>query len=387
MHISEIINHFAEDRENYSNAAVPPIAQSANFCYKSVAQMRHALQNEHLVPFYTRGSNPTTDLLRKKLAALEHTEDSLLFASGSAAIAAAIMANVAMGDHVVCIQKPYSWTAKLLNNILGRFGVTHTMVNGRDFSNIQSAIKSNTKVIFLESPNSWTFEMQDLEAVADLARAKGILTMIDNSYASPILSNPADFGIDIILHSATKYIGGHSDAVAGVLCCSHEMSLKIFKGEFMTLGGTLSPFNAWLLLRGLRTLPLRIKQAANNASALVSYLENHPMIEKVYFPFSSTYEQNDLAKKYMKGNAGQFTITLKTKDAEKVEKFCNAFEFFLLGCSWGGYESLAFPAITLYDSMNYNSGVFPPNMIRFYAGLEEKELLLQDFEKAFRAIQ
>lgn len=386
MDISDIINNLGEERELYFNAAAPPIMQASNFLFKTVAEMRESLDKEDETFFYTRGNNPTTLILQKKMAALEHTEDALIFASGSAAVGAAVMANLKAGDHVVCVQKPYSWTNKLLNNLLSRFGVSSTMVDGRDEENYRKAILPNTKILYLESPNSWTFEMQDVEAVIKIAKEHGLLTIIDNSYATPLNMTPADWGADIMIHSATKYLSGHSDTVAGVLCGSKEMCKKIFKSEFMTLGGVVAPFNAWLLIRGLRTLPIRMERVAQTTPAVVEFLENHPKVKRVYYPFSPNDPQYELAKRQMKRPAGQFTIELATEDGTKVELFCNSLKRFLMGCSWGGHESLIFPAATLYSSQNYQTKDLPYNMIRFYCGLEEKEELIEDLKQALAKI-
>jgi cystathionine beta-lyase/cystathionine gamma-synthase len=380
--ISEIINAFGEERELYYNAVAPPIIQSSNFAFHSVADLRDSLKREDEIPFYTRGVNPTTDILRKKMAALEHTEDCLVFASGSAAIAAAVMVNLRTADHVVCVHKPYSWTKRLLFDLLARFGVTVTFVEGTRSENFENAIRPETKMIFLESPNSWTFEIQDIEMIVGIARKRGLLTLIDNSYSSPVNQTPADYGVDIILHSASKYISGHSDTVAGILCTSKEMTRKIFESEFMTLGGIIAPFNSWLLLRGLRTLPIRMDRIAGTTLRVVRFLEDHPAVEKVYYPFLPSHPQYDLAKKQMRQGGGLFTVELKTSDPEKVEIFCNSLRAFLLACSWGGHESLVFPAIVLMDSQNYQKGGLPVNMIRFYIGLEDPDYLVNDLARA-----
>lgn len=386
MDISEIITSLGEERELYQNSVAPPIMQTSNFCFKTVDDMRRSLQRESEEPFYTRGLNPTTDMLRKKMAALEKTEDSLIFASGSAAVAAAIMSQVGQGDHIVCVKKPYSWTNKLLNLLLPRFGVEATMVDGKEISNYSSAIKSNTKVLYMESPNSWTFELQDIEQIVKIAKEHDLITMIDNSYATPINMTPADYGVDIMLHSATKYIAGHSDALGGIVCSSKKIIRKIFHSEFMTLGGTISPFNSWLLIRGLRTLPIRMQRVAETTEKVVSFMENHKKVEKIFYPFSKSNPQYELALKQMKSGTGQFTIQLKTREPAKIEAFCNHLKHFLLACSWGGYESLIFPAITLYQSQNYKTGDLDINMIRFYIGLEDAEFLIEDLEKAFQQI-
>jgi len=381
MNIDEAIFELGESSSSYFGAATPPLIQSNNFIFENVEKMKHALQNEHEVPFYTRGSNPTTDILRKKVAALEKTEDALIFSSGSAAISSAIIQQVSKDDHIICVQKPYSWTGKLLNNLLPKFGISCTFVDG-SLESFKGAYKENTKLIILESPNSWTFEMQDIEPIVQFAKAKSVVTLMDNSYATPLNLTPADYGVDLIAHSSSKYIGGHSDAVSGILCGSKKMIMEIFKSEFMTLGGTISPFNSWLLLRGLRTLPIRMKQVAETTPQIVHFLEQHPKIEAVFYPHAKSHPQHHLALKYLKNPLGQFTLSLKTNQTEKAEVFCNSLKSFKLACSWGGYESLAFPALTLYDSLNYSQATTPFNMVRMYVGLESSETLINDLNQA-----
>jgi cystathionine beta-lyase/cystathionine gamma-synthase len=215
--------------------------------------MRKGLQKEFEEPFYTRGYNPTIAILREKLAALEGSEDALVFSSGSAAMAAAVMSVVKSGDHVVCVQKPYSWTNKLLNKLLVNYGVETTMADGTNTDTFITFCKPNTKLIILESPNSWTMELQDIEAICEFARTKNITTIIDNSYSTPLLQNPVSMGADIVIHSSSKYINGHSDVVSGVLCASKEIVSRIFAKELMTIGSIISPNDAWLMIRGLRT--------------------------------------------------------------------------------------------------------------------------------------
>lgn len=383
MDISYIINELGENRGEYLDAVVPPIFQTVSFRSDSVSNMRDLLKHEAERPFYTRGNNPTTDILRKKLAALEKAEDALVFASGSAAIAAAVMVNLQAGDHIVYIKKPYSWTNKLMSVFLPRFGIQATAIDGTKTENFAQAIQENTRLFFLESPNSWTFEQQDIAAVATLAKERGIFTVIDNSYATPILQNPLEMGIDLVTHSATKYISGHSDAVAGAVCGSEEMIRKIFASEFMTMGGILSPMNAWLLLRGLRTLPVRMETVGESAAQMVAYLEQHPKVEKVYYPFSLSNPQYALAKKQMRGGNGMFSIQVKAQEMSEVERFCDHLQRFLLAVSWGSHESLIFPACTLYASEIYKSPDLPWNMIRVSLGLENPQLLIEDFEQAF----
>src|ERR1019366_5549645 len=223
MDLSYILNELGEERENYFNAVSPPIIQTSNFTFKTVSDFRGALAEEYDALLYSRGQNPTINILRQKLAALDGAEDALVFSSGIAAISVPILALLKQGDHVVAVENPYSWTIKLFNNFLPKFGISTTFVDGSKVENIENAILPNTKLIYLESPNTFSYELQDLKAVAQLAKTNGILTMIDNSYCGPLYQQPIKLGIDLVAQSATKYIGGHSDVVAGGLNGGKEM--------------------------------------------------------------------------------------------------------------------------------------------------------------------
>lgn len=382
--LSFIINELGEERIHGSVA--PPLFQTSMFAFESVEAMRQALAAEEEQCFYTRGNNPTFRVLEQKMAALEGAEAALLFASGSAAIAAAVMANVEQGKHVICVQKPYSWTAKLLDKLLARFGVEVSMVDATSTDALMHSIRPNTCLMYLESPNSFTFELQDIQACVELAKAHGLISILDNSYATPLNQQPIRMGVDIVLHSASKYIGGHSDTVAGILCCSAAMRRKIFSSEYMTLGGVISPFNAWLLLRGLRTLPLRIERVAYTTPIVVDFLARHPKVAYVRYPFHPSHPQYELAKRQMKRAGGMFSFALAVEKPEQVEVFCNRLKRFLLACSWGGYESLMFPACTLYNSTNYSTTSLDWRLIRVYVGLEEAQELIDDLSQALDAI-
>ena len=386
MDLSYIINQLGEDRENYFNAVAPPIIQSSNFAYPTVEQLREAMSDEYTHTIYSRGNNPTLDILRKKLAALDEAEDALVFSSGVAATFHAVFANVKQGDHIVCVAKPYSWTNKLFNDLLPRFGVTTTMIDGTRIENFEKAIRPNTKIIYLESPNTLTLELQDLEAVAKLAKAKGIVTMIDNSYCSPLYQQPCVMGIDIAIQTATKYIGGHSDVVAGVISGSKEMIRKIFVADFLNVGTAISPFNAWLLLRSLRTFEMRVERSSQSAQKVVAHFENHPKIAKMIYPFSKSFPQNELAHRQMKKPGGLFTVLLKTDSVAKIESFCNSLKRFLMAVSWGGHESLIFPTCATIKKGDYNAANIEHNLIRFYIGLEDPEVLIADIEQALQKI-
>jgi cystathionine beta-lyase/cystathionine gamma-synthase len=385
MDISHILNHLGEERDEYYGSVAPPIFQTTNFCFKTVAEMREKLTKELENPFYTRGYNPTVAILRKKLAALERAEDALVFSSGSAAVAAAVMSVVKGGDHVVCVQKPYSWTGNLLTKYLSKYGITSSFVDGGEVMNFEKAIIPQTKLIYLESPNSLTFEMQDIRTIAKMAKSKGITTIIDNSYNSPINQNPIEMGADLVLHSGSKYINGHSDVVCGVVCGSRERIMKMMAEEYMTIGSCISPQDAALVLRGLRTIELRVNQSATSAKKVADYLENHPKIKTLNYPFSSKNPQLELAKKQMKQGGGLLSIVLNAENELGVERFCDSLKRFTMATSWGGYESLLFPLCALAASKSFESPL-PWNMVRLYIGLEDPELLIEDLKQALEQI-
>jgi len=381
-HLSDILTHLGEDREQYFNAVAPPVIQSSNFVFPDLAAFRAVFADELEHHVYTRGNNPTVEILRKKLAALEGTEDCLVFSSGAGAIAAAVIGNVQSGDHVVCVKAPYSWTTALLRKFLPRFGVDHTFVDGTNLAEIEAAIRPETRVLYLESPNTLTYECQDLAACAALAKERQIVTIIDNSYCSPLYQTPAAFGIDIVVHSGTKYLNGHSDVVVGVLCAGKTMVKKIFESELMTLGGVLGPHDAALVLRGLRTLPLRLQRSNESAQALLARLEQHPKVERVWYPFHHSFPQLELAKRQMRGCGGLFSVQFKTGTPEQMEDFVHRLKRFLMAVSWGGHESLIMPTIGFYNIPGRDNPPLPWTFARFYIGLEDPDWLWEDLEQA-----
>jgi len=386
MHLSEILTHLGEERSKYFNAVSPPIIQSSNFAFESLEQFRLDVQDELANHIYTRGNNPTVEILRKKLAALEGAEDALVVASGAGATAMAVLANVKAGDHVVCVKNPYSWTKNLMVNFLPRFGVTHTFVDGTDTAHIEAAIRPNTTFMYLESPNTMTFELQDLRACAALAKRRGIVTLIDNSNCSPLFQRPIEYGIDLVMHTGTKYLNGHSDVVNGVICGSKKMIRKIFETEIMTLGNIVSPHDAWLIIRGLRTLELRVKHSFESALKIAQWMESHPKIERVLFPWLPSFPQYELAQRQMSGCGGLITVFLKTGSIEKVEAFFKKLERFLFAVSWGGHESLVMPMAAFYNISGRDHPPYPFTLVRFYIGLEDPAWLLEDLEQALEAI-
>ncbi len=324
-------------------------------------------------------------LVEEKIAALEKGERAKIVSSGAAAISHSIMAFVKSGDHVVCVEDAYSWTKTLLSNYLPRFSVNATYVEGTDTEEIIRAVRPETKIIFLESPTTLTFKLQDIDAIAAFARKRGIRTIIDNTWATPIFFNPIAHGIDLVVHSGSKYLGGASDIIAGVIIGSKTDIDLIQKQEFLQLGTVPDPFMAWLMLRGMRTLAVRMKAHYEGALAVATHLEAHSAIESVLYPMLSSYSQNELARRFFKGGSGLFSFRLKTKKLEDIVRFVDALQLFKRAVSWGGYESLVFP-----DAVRYASASMIPddriNLVRLHIGLETPEDLIEDLNQALALV-
>lgn len=383
--VSYILHHLNED-DNPFGAVSPPLYQTSIFSFKSFADFREALANEVDYSVYTRGNNPTVMLAEQKLAALEGAGRAKLVSSGVAAISHAIMAFTGSGDHVVCVRDCYDWTAALLARYLPRFGVKHTFVDGVDTAEVIEAMRPETKIVYLESPTTLTFKIQDIQAIAGEAKKRGIKTVIDNTWATPIFFNPLKLGVDIAVYSGSKYFGGSSDIVAGVITGSTEDINLIQKQEFLQLGTVPDPFMAWLMLRGLRTLHIRMKAHYENALTVARYLENHPRIESVAYPMLPSHPQYERARKLFRGGSGLFSFRLATRQFADVIRFTDALRLFKRAVSWGGYESLVLPNAIKY----YEGDAIPPErlpLVRVHIGLEQSEDLIADLDNALQEVK
>ena len=383
MDLSYILNELGEDRDLYFNAVAPPIIQTSNFRVKTVEELKQRLDDEYSGYLYSRGRNPTVDILRKKLAALDGAEDCLVFNSGASAIFSAVLANVKSGDHIISVQQPYSWAQRMFDVILPRFGVTTTYVDGREIQNFGQAVRPNTTVIYLESPNSWSFAIQDLAALARLARPRNIVTIIDNSYCSPLYQQPIALGIDIALQTATKWIGGHSDTLGGVLCGSRSMIKKIFDSEYLNTGSGIQPFNAWLLIRGLRTLSARLERVSRTTQAIAAWLKQQDRVESILYPLDESFPQYALASGQMSGAAGLLSFYIKCENRRQIVRFCESLQHIMMAVSWGGHESLIIPKCVSIDEARFDPSDPEHRMLRLYVGLEDEHYLKADLQQAF----
>ena len=374
----DICAHVGDDYAQFGGAIVPPIFQNSLFLQPT--EVNGIAPGGHI---YTRVSNPTVDVAERKVAALEGADGALCFSSGMGAISSAIMHYVRANCHVVLIGTAYGPTRTFICEYLKeRFNVTCTLVMGNSVEEIRQAVRPETTLIYLESPSSGIFLMQDLESIAEIAHAHGAGTVIDNSYATPLHQQPLKHGIDIVCHTASKYLGGHSDIVAGVLAARREIIESIHHKERELLGSCMDPHQAWLMIRGIRTLPVRLRQHYESAKKVAAFLEKHPNVLKVFYPGSETYEQKELFNKYMTGSCGLMSFQVTGTEAD-MQKFINNLHYFQRGVSWGGFESLVVPLGWSEESGRW--GV-PKNVVRIHVGLESVDTLIADLNECLKLL-
>ncbi len=369
-----------ENLDENAGAVMPPIVQTSLFRKGTLRQLQDELSEESKNYVYTRGQNPTVAVLEDKLAALERGEACKCFASGMAAVSAALTGLLKQGDHILFVNHIYGPTLKLAQH-LTRFGIEHTHTLELDSGKIESELLANTRMIYFENPGTMMFRLVDIQKLAALAKKHNILTVIDNTWATPLFQKPLTHGVDISVHSCTKYIGGHSDVVAGAVITNKELMAEIFRGAYMLNGGILAPFDAWLLIRGLRTLPVRLKQHHKDALVLAKNLKKHPRIKNVYHPALQSATLS-LAKRYFTGYSGLFSIELNTDKFKDICRFVDSLQLFHKGVSWGGVESLVISPNRGDNQQVLQKLQLPPGLVRLSVGLEGAEMLTDDIMQA-----
>jgi cystathionine beta-lyase/cystathionine gamma-synthase len=365
------------DATHVFSAVVPPIVQTSLFTFASYDEMVAAYQGEITRPIYSRGLNPTVRMFEEMVAELEGAEDALAFASGMAAISATVLSFVASGDRVVAVRNVYPDAFRLFGTFLPRMGITVDYVDGHDLAALE-ALLPGARLLYLESPTSWQIEALDVAALAALARKRGILSAIDNSWATPVFQNPLALGADLVLHSASKYIGGHSDVVAGVVAGPSALIDRLRAELYPYVGGRLGPFDAWLLVRGLRTLPVRMLAHQASALEIARRLAARPEVTRVNHPGLGAPPPG------LRGTTGLFSFEL---DASiDVRALCDNLTLFKLGVSWGGHESLIVPGeVVLKQKAQPNSAHtfgISPHSVRLHVGLEGTDALWGDLARA-----
>ncbi len=376
-----IAQHVGED-EKLLGAVAPPIFQNTLFVQEDWDAFTRSAEALEGPPYlYSRLTNPTLQVAEKKIAALEGTESCKLLGSGMAAMSGAIMARVEAGSHVVCVDSVYGPTRKFLTDYLCRFGVETSYVVGEDPQEVFDACRPKTSLIFLESPSSLLYRLQDLGAIGSWARERGISTAIDSTYSTPLNQNPAAFGIDTVCHTVSKYLGGHSDVIGGAICCSAERMRGITFGEAELFGTVMSPFNAWLVNRSMRTLHLRVRAVAETADRVANWLRGRDEVARVFHVGLPDFPQAELRDRQMRGWGGLLTFEPRDQRVEWVRPFTEALRVYRLGVSWGGHESLVVPLEV--QPMDWPEKRW---IVRLYCGLEDPEDLLEDLEQAFAKV-
>jgi len=373
------------DLRKKNGPLAPPIYQTSTFEVTDNEQQLRATPTDM---FYTRYGNPTLTVVERSIAELEGTDRALLFASGMAAITTAILALLKSGDHIVAQRDIYGGAAKFLGQWLPKLGIETTFVDTTEYEQHERAIRPATKLLYVESPTNPLMRVVDLRRVAAIARKHNLLTMIDSTFATPLNSKPAEFGIDLVMHSATKYLGGHSDLIAGVVAGRSQLMEPIHHTR-TTLGGTMDPHAAWLLLRGIKTLAVRVERQNQSALHIAQFLSRHPNVRRVHYPFLEGHSQRSLAQEQMRGGGGMVSFEVEGT-AEDARKLSEALNLFTLAPSLGGVDSLVcIPALTSHAMVpaehRAKMGV-TEQLIRLSVGIEHAEDLMADLEHALALV-
>jgi methionine-gamma-lyase len=374
---------------NTTHAVSSPIWQTATFRADSSEHFAEIATATRPAEFYTRYGNPTHKQAEATIAALEGGEAALLAASGMGAIFTAMLCDLGAGDHVVAQRNLYAGTTALVEELLARWGIEHTFVGQTDAADFAAAARPNTKLIYVETPTNPLMRITNLRAVAALGRERRITTMVDNTFATPVNQRPLELGIDVCVHSATKYLGGHSDITAGVIVGTREFVARAWKFGLVA-GAVLGPFDAWLLLRGLRTLGLRIERHNRNALALARFLETHPQVERVHYPGLESHPQHELARAQMSGFTGMFAVEVRG-GFRAAEKFIGALRLGAHAASLGGYETLVVHPAAMWGrqltSEQRAAMSIGDNLVRVSVGLEDEVDLVRDFAQALDGVE
>ena len=375
-----ICSHFADDYRGQKGSVSPPIFQSSTHVFDTCEEMTawrgtpRSVDGERTY-FYGREGNPTVEVLEAKLAALERADGALCFASGMAAITSVAMYALKPGDHAIAVQ--HSYGSHFLTGFLNQYGIETTVVAGTSADQFTDALRPQTRLIYLESPVGMVYRLQDLAAVGDLAHSRGVLTAIDNTWATPLHQKPHTLGIDLVIHSLSKYIGGHSDIIGGAVTGSWDRirELARIRSQY---GGILHPQESYLALRGLRTLPVRMKLHQHNGTEIAEYLSRHPKIVTVNFPGLESHPQHELAERQMLGYSSLMSMVIDAP-AERARLFVNDLRLFKIAVSWGGYESLIIEPRQEGDDPGRSN-------VRFYVGQDNLGDLLTDLDESLKLL-
>ncbi|MCF6474122.1 PLP-dependent transferase [Nonomuraea sp. MG754425] len=378
-----ICGRLGEDEPWALGAVNPPVFENSVFTFATAEELGEAVRNEDERYVYWRGTNPTVDLAQRKLAALERGERAKCFASGMGAISATISSIVSAGDHVLVLGAIYGPTTQFLR-YLEKFGVTHTHV--RDLAEAGDAIRPGTRLLYFESPSYMAYAVVDIAEVTGWARERGLTTVMDNTWSTPLYQKPLTMGVDLVVHSLSKYIGGHSDLVGGVVVGPARLIRPLSLTEYQLFGAAMSPHDAAKVIKGLRTLPVRMAAHQERGLAVAAFLRDHPAVRSVNHPGLPSHPGHAIAVRQMTGFSSLFSLELDTESRERVGSFLTRLRHFRIGVSWGGFESLVnAPALSTEESVRATMGI-PVGLVRLSVGLEPAETLIKDLGLALEGM-
>lgn len=382
-HMETALIHHGYTSEEHKGSLTPPLFQTSTFTFETAQQGEASFAGVDPSYIYSRLGNPTVKLFEERMAVLEGGEEALAFGSGMAAISATLIGFLKAGDHIICSNGLYGCTYGFLEVLEEKFMITHSFCDMETEADIENKIRQNTKLIFVETPINPTMKLIDLKQVIRVAKRNGLLVIVDNTFCSPYLQRPLELGCDAVVHSATKYIGGHGDVVAGVTICKTKALAEKIRPMRKDIGGIMAPFDAWLLLRGLKTLAVRMDRHCDNAEKIVSFLKSHDAVEGVWYP------EGELASRQMKRGGGVISFSIKG-GKEETQAFINDLHFITIAVSLGDTETLIQHPATMTHAaipaeLRQEMGIYD-NLIRLSVGLESWEDIVSDLEQALKKI-
>ncbi|MGV2872053.1 methionine gamma-lyase [Colwellia sp. E150_009] len=382
--------HSGRINDEQFGSLATPLYQTSTFIFDNAKQGADRFAGENEGYIYTRLGNPTTRQLEMRVAAMEGMEDAAATATGMAAVSAALLTNLQAGDHIISSKAVYGCSFALMNHMLKKFGIEVSFVDMTVPENINNVIKENTRLIFLETPINPNLVVLNLEKICAIAKKNKLLSIVDNTFLTPVLQQPAKFGADIVIHSATKYLNGHGDVVAGIVCGSTEMINEIKLTTLKDIGATMSPHDAWLIMRGIKTLPIRMERHCRNAQTVAEFLEHHQAVNQVYYPGLKSHPGNSFIGKQMKAAGGVIAFELNT-DIAGGANFINNMQLFSIAVSLGDAESLIQHPASMthspYTQEERTEAGISDSLIRISVGLEDVNDIIADLQQALIKIK
>jgi len=388
MKFDTMLIHGGEGEKKPANSLNNPIFMTSTFTFDNLQHAEQTFSFETDDYVYTRGNNPTLKILEKKLALLEGGSDSVAFSSGMAAISSSLFSLLKPGDEILAHRVLYGSSYNLIKNILTQYGINCRFIDLTETDNLQTQLDSKSKIIYFETPSNPDLSIIDIEAVSNIARDAGIKVLVDNTFATPCFQRPLKLGADVVVHSATKYLSGHGDVLGGIVIAREQEYIDKLKFNYLTeFGGVLSPFNAWLILRGLKTLALRMRQQQDNAVKLAEFLDAHPEVDQVFYPGLDTHKNQEIAEKQMTGTGAMLAFE-PVGGREAAVRIVESLELIKLAVSLGDVETLIeYPfAMTHrdYSAKEVKEIGISPELIRISVGLEDVLDVIEDLNKALK---